>query len=463
MIRLIKKIKENLIGRLSIKIKIILWYMFLMTGLVILFLGIIFYISNNLVRNSAYTNLKDIVEKSFLQVTYKNQQLEIDNDLETLAGNTQLSIFNKDGEFIYGNSPLNFDFDDTLSDKKEIKIVKNENKRWYIYEEKKFYQGYGDLWIRGVVESSVIEYTLETIIFISLISLPFFLFFAGLTGYIIFRNSFKPIDQIREAAQKINDGNDLTKRINLGEGTNEIYSLANTFDTMFDKLQTSFDNEVQFTSDVSHELRTPISVIMSQSEYGQDYTSSVREAKDIFNIIFKESKKMSILVSQLLTLARMDKGRQKINLEEIEIGELIEIAIEGQKLQSEEKNITIFSDIQENVYSSVDEIMIMRVFTNLISNAISYGKENGYIKVCLNKDNNNAIIKIEDNGIGISEENLEKIWVRFFQVDPSRTTENSGLGLSMVKGIIEIHKGSIYVQSELNKGTVFTIHLPLSK
>ena len=319
------------------------------------------------------------------------------------------------------------------------------------------------MWIRGVVESSVIEYTLETIIFISLISLPFFLFFAGLTGYIIFRNSFKPIDQIREAAQKINDGNDLTKRINLGEGTNEIYSLANTFDTMFDKLQTSFDNEVQFTSDVSHELRTPISVIMSQSEYGQDYTSSVREAKDIFNIIFKESKKMSILVSQLLTLARMDKGRQKINLEEIEIGELIEIAIEGQKLQSEEKNITIFSDIQENVYSSVDEIMIMRVFTNLISNAISYGKENGYIKVCLNKDNNNAIIKIEDNGIGISEENLEKIWVRFFQVDPSRTTENSGLGLSMVKGIIEIHKGSIYVQSELNKGTVFTIHLPLSK
>ena len=172
---------------------------------------------------------------------------------------------------------------------------------------------------------------------------------------------------------------------------------------------------------------------------------------------------MSILVSQLLTLARMDKGRQKINLEEIEIGELIEIAIEGQKLQSEEKNITIFSDIQENVYSSVDEIMIMRVFTNLISNAISYGKENGYIKVSLNKDNNNAIIKIEDNGIGISEENLEKIWVRFFQADPSRTTENSGLGLSMVKGIIEIHKGSIYVQSELNKGTVFTIHLPLSK
>ena len=456
-------LKENLNNRLSIKIKITLWYILLMTGLVILFLSVILYISNNLVRNSAYTNLKNIVDKSFLQVTYKNQELEIDNDLETLTGNIQLSIFNKDKEFIYGNSPLNFDFDDTLTDNDKIKTVKNENKRWYIYEKRKFYNGYGDLWIRGVVESSAIEYTLETIIFISFISLPFFLFFSGLTGYIIFSNSFKPIEKIREAAQKINDGNDLTKRINLGNGTNEIYSLANTFDTMFDKLQTSFNNEVQFTSDVSHELRTPISVIMTQSEYGKDYTSSIEEARNIFNIIFKETKKMSILVSQLLTLARMDKGHQKLKLEEVEIGELIEIAIEGQRTYANSKNIKIIPNIKENIYSSVDETMIMRVFTNLLSNAISYGKENGYVKISLNRDDNNVIIKIEDNGIGISEDNLEKIWIRFFQVDPSRSTENSGLGLSMVKGIIESHKGSVSVESVLNKGTIFTVYLPLSK
>lgn len=456
-------LKENLNNRLSIKIKITLWYILLMTGLVILFLSVILYISNNLVRNSAYTNLKNIVDKSFLQVTYKNQELEIDNDLETLTGNIQLSIFNKDKEFIYGNSPLNFDFDDTLTDNDKIKTVKNENKRWYIYEKRKFYNGYGDLWIRGVVESSAIEYTLETIIFISFISLPFFLFFSGLTGYIIFSNSFKPIEKIREAAQKINDGNDLTKRINLGNGTNEIYSLANTFDTMFDKLQTSFNNEVQFTSDVSHELRTPISVIMTQSEYGKDYTSSIEEARNIFNIIFKETKKMSILVSQLLTLARMDKGHQKLKLEEVEIGELIEIAIEGQRTYANSKNIKIIPNIKENIYSSVDETMIMRVFTNLLSNAISYGKENGYVKISLNRDDNNVIIKIEDNGTGISEDNLEKIWIRFFQVDPSRSTENSGLGLSMVKGIIESHKGSVSVESVLNKGTIFTVYLPLSK
>ena len=172
---------------------------------------------------------------------------------------------------------------------------------------------------------------------------------------------------------------------------------------------------------------------------------------------------MSILVSQLLTLARMDKGHQKLKLEEVEIGELIEIAIEGQRTYANSKNIKIIPNIKENIYSSVDETMIMRVFTNLLSNAISYGKENGYVKISLNRDDNNVIIKIEDNGIGISEDNLEKIWIRYFQVDPSRSTENSGLGLSMVKGIIESHKGSVSVESVLNKGTIFTIYLPLSK
>ena len=103
----------------------------------------------------------------------------------------------------------------------------------------------------------------------------------------------------------------------------------------------------------------------------------------------------------------------------------------------------------------------MRVFNNLISNSISYGKENGYIRVYLYKDENNIITNIEDNGFGISKENLEKIWIRFFQVDPSRTTENSGLGLSMVKSILEAHKGHISVESELNKGTTFTLYLPI--
>ena len=104
--------------------------------------------------------------------------------------------------------------------------------------------------------------------------------------------------------------------------------------------------------------------------------------------------------------------------------------------------------------------MILRAFNNIISNAIFYGKENGFVKISLKKENDKIFITFEDNGIGISKENLDKIWIRFFQADSSRTTDNSGLGLPMVKGIIEAHNGNISVTSELGKGTTFSIILP---
>ena len=229
---------------------------------------------------------------------------------------------------------------------------------------------------------------------------------------------------------------------------------------MFDKLQKSFENEVQFTSDVSHELRTPISVIMTQSEYGKDIEMTPEEAKHTFNIIFKESKKMSQLVSQLLTLVRIDKGHLKLNLENIDIGELLEISLETQQINANKKNINFITNIEENIFTFIDEIMILRAFNNIISNAIFYGKENGFLKISLKKENNKIFITFEDNGIGISKENLDKIWIRFFQADSSRTTDNSGLGLPMVKGIIEAHNGNISVTSELGKGTTFSIILP---
>ena len=254
----------------------------------------------------------------------------------------------------------------------------------------------------------------------------------------------------------------MTKRINLGEGKNEVYTLANTFDGMFDKLQNSFDSEVQFTSDVSHELRTPISVIKSQAEYGKTNIVSINEAKDILNIIYDESQKMSNLVSQLLTLARMDKGYHKLNLENINLTELIEIVAESQKFNAEQKNITITYDLKEDIFADVDEHMIMRVFINLISNAISYGKENGFIHITLqlSEDKKFILIEIKDNGIGISKENINKIWDRFFQVESSRTGDNSGLGLPMVRGIVEAHNGEITVESKLDIGSTFKIKLP---
>lgn len=443
----------------SIKLKIGLWYMGIMILLVFSSLAIVFYISENIIHSSVRTYLKDVVIHRLDYLTIKNGEIIIDSNFDTMIQNVEIAIYDKDFKFLYGNSPNGFEMDNKKSKDDKIMIIRSNNQKWYVYNKKIELGNYGKVWIRGVMPNIGQSSAIETVIQISFVILPFFLILSAIGGYIITKNAFTPIEKIRRIAEKINEGNDLSQRINLGKGDDELHTLANTFDVMFDRLQTSFENEIQFTSDVSHELRTPITVILTQAEYGKDSISSVEDAQKSFGIIEKEGQKMSKLVSQLLTLARMERGRQKLNIENINLSELLEIIIETQTLSAKTKNIKFVTKIMPEIYANIDEMMIMRVFTNLISNAISYGKQNGTITVELFLQENRIVSKISDDGIGISEDKLDKIWLRFYQVDPSKNGDNSGLGLSMVKKIIELHKGEIFVESELGKGTTFTIIL----
>ena len=422
-------------------------------------LAIVFYISENIIHSSVRTYLKDVVIHRIDYLTIKNGEIIIDSNFDTMIQNVEIAIYDKDFKFLYGNSPNGFEMDNRKSKDDKIMIIRSNNQKWYVYNKKIELGNYGKVWIRGVMPNIGQSSAIETVIQISFVILPFFLILSAIGGYIITKNAFTPIEKIRRIAEKINEGNDLSQRINLGKGDDELHTLANTFDVMFDRLQTSFENEIQFTSDVSHELRTPITVILTQAEYGKDSISSVEDAQKSFGIIEKEGQKMSKLVSQLLTLARMERGRQKLNIENINLSELLEMIIETQTLSAKTKNIKFITKIMPEIYASIDEMMIMRVFTNLISNAISYGKQNGTVAVELFLQKNRIVSKISDDGIGISEDKLDKIWLRFYQVDPSKNGDNSGLGLSMVKKIIELHKGEIFVESELGKGTTFTIIL----
>ena len=140
---------------------------------------------------------------------------------------------------------------------------------------------------------------------IALISVPFFLLIASLGGYLITRKAFKPIDQIRQTAEKIEKGTDLTQRINIQNNVDdEVARLGKTFDRMFEKLYRSFQAEKQFTSDTSHELRTPVAIIIAQCEYALQNDNSVDEMRESLKSILNQSKKMSALIAQLLMLLR---------------------------------------------------------------------------------------------------------------------------------------------------------------
>ena len=170
---------------------------------------------------------------------------------------------------------------------------------------------------------------------------------------------------------------------------------------------------------------------------------------------------MSALISQLLTLARADNGKQKLHCELINLSELAQIIAEEQSVPAEEKGITLQTDIRPDILMRADETMMMRLFINLISNSITYGRPGGHIRVTLSSDEKGITGSVADDGIGIPAGHLDKIWQRFYQVDPSRTSgSGSGLGLPMVRWIVEAHGGQIGVSSRPGEGSVFTFRFP---
>jgi len=286
------------------------------------------------------------------------------------------------------------------------------------------------------------------------------------SGLVNEKNESKSADSILSllrttaAAAEIAGSNDLSRRINPeGKVKDEIYDLAKTFDGMLDTIQKNYEKEKQFTDDASHELRTPVAVIMAQCELAKSKDAKEEDLRDAISSIHRQSLKMNKLLSELLTLARADNNRAVLEMESFDLVELTEMIIDEEYSVSQSKNISISLDAEERVVVYADRTAIMRVLINFINNAIKYGKDGGFVKISIERNGENgAKCRVSDNGIGISEGDLDKIWNRFYRADSSRTDDgygSMGLGLPIAKSIIEAMGGSVSAQSVLGEGSVF--------
>ena len=443
---------------LSIKLKITLWYTLFMTLLVIGILWLLIYISNSRLLSNARLRLKDTVTRSFHEIDYEDGVLEFDNDINFLGEGIYISVYDTGGKLLYGRIPSLFNGAPVLV-MDEIQQVDSGQTLWFVYDYCQKIEGYGNLWVRGIASQTQTDAALATVVRLALVFLPFFVLCIAAGGYFIIRRTLAPLAAMTDTARKISEGSDLSRRIRLGSGKDEVHKMAHTFDRMMDKLEESFENEKQFTSDVSHELRTPVTVILSQCEYALQEDTSPSEVQDCVRTIAGQSRKMSSLISQLLTLARADKGTQKLHYELLNLSELAEITAEDQKSIAAAKGITLETHIQPDILFRGDETMMMRLFINLLSNSITYGRENGTTRITLTSDGSHITGSVSDNGIGIEKDKLDKIWKRFYQVNPARSSgerEGAGLGLPMVKWITEAHGGTIRVESTPGEGTAFT-------
>jgi len=222
----------------------------------------------------------------------------------------------------------------------------------------------------------------------------------------------------------------------------------------------------QFTADAAHELRTPLAATGATVESALLMPQiDEEETRDILQTIQRQNHRLTTLVVDLLILARLDKQAEKLQLETCCLNDIISDLVEEFAAMANIAEVKLTSSIEVhqplNIVANSDQLY--RLFSNLIVNGIQYTTRGGKVKVFLNRNEFNAIIKVQDTGIGIPKNELPRIFDRFYRVnsDRSRSSGGSGLGLAIVQAIVQAHKGKLNVQSELGKGSTFTIQLPL--
>lgn len=445
--------------RLSIHLKVTLWFTLLMVLLVSVVLAFLFYTGAQSALEGTKSQMMDMVAAGWREIDADDGEIEIDDDLEYFKDGIYLSVYDAGGVPLYGSVPRDFD-NSAVFAPNQLRTIPSMQKSWYVYDEQNTIYGYGTVWIRSVSAANQVDSTISTLYRLALIVLPFFVLFAAVGGYFITRRAFQPVRRIIQTAREIGEGNDLSRRIALGQGRDEVYTLAAEFDSMFARLEKAFEREKQFTSDASHELRTPTTVIISQCEYALERAKTLDEAREALHAILNQAEKMAVMISQLLMLARADKAHGKMQFETVNLSDLAMMVVEQQQENASMRHIQMETHIEPDVEMQGDETMLMRVWINLIENGVKYGREGGWLQVTLQKKQGLIIGRVQDNGIGIAPENLEKVWERFWQADSARSASGAGLGLSMVKWIVQAHGGNIQVESVLGQGSVFTFSFP---
>lgn len=313
------------------------------------------------------------------------------------------------------------------------------------------------------VGSSVqdIEGTLGNILFLNILFIPLTTLLIGGGGWLLTRKALKPLEDVIAASNYISSG-DLRHRITASDTSSEITELTGAFNRMIERLESSFHQIKDFSENVSHELRIPLSILRGQTELSLKKYRSVDEYRTTLESNLEEILRMEDIVERLLFLSKAERGEVELHRSELDIKNLIEWTYMQFQLQAKEKMINLELKTNGPVCIYGDEVLLRELLLNLVKNAITYTKEGGNIILAMEKNDENVIISISDTGIGIPEEDIPHIFERFYQVDKSRSTQGSGLGLSICKWVAASHQGRIVVESTVGMGTKFTVYLPLN-
>lgn len=439
----------------SVKTRITVWLTALFALLSILLLAFLIAISNTVITQTAVSQLSDVVRENLEQIQYKDGHLMLSNSFQFYQSSVSTLVYSSKKSLLAGQVPLSFTVDEPFQNGL-TRIVDTGEEQYYVLD-MRLMAGWNDsVWVRGIIEVPHSRRISANLLLVALTVLPLFLALAAFGSFQIARRAFRPLENITETAQAINEASDLSLRVGLPHGNDEFSRLAKTFDHLFERLERLFEAEKQFTADASHELRTPVSIIKGACEYARKYGETPQEQQETISMIYRQTVKMSALISQLLNMTRLEQGTEQMQPQFVDLKQLL---FEWCKEQDYSCDRLILQLQPQTVYANPQ--LLLRLVHNLVENAFKYGKPDGHVWLSVSRSGQEVLLQVRDDGIGIQEGQKDKIWQRFYQVDASRSNSTGlGLGLSMVKQIAHILGGFMTLESVPDVGSSFTFHLP---
>jgi heavy metal sensor kinase len=461
--------------RLSIGVRLTLWYLaFFAVAQLVFGAGMWLILRNNLydlVDDGLEEQIDDL--KNFLQSQPKDRsiaklQQEVNQTYALEHSGNYLEIHAENGELIYRSAFLQGHQSELLRpDQVKTPILRSceiEGRPFRFLLQQLDVNGHVYTVEMGAPADDAVE-TLHLFRSYLLMFAPLLLLAAAGGGYWLSRRALSPVDALVRTAREVS-GTNLNSRLQKLETGDELQRLSDTLNEMLDRIESAFLRITEFTADASHELRTPVSLIRTEAELALRRSRGEAEYKESLRHILLEAERTTVLIEQLLSLARTDSGRETIQLQPVDLNQTLRSIVDGWQQVATIRNLQFSASLDVPdffVFVLGDEILLRRLADILLDNAFKYTSPPGSVHLSLEPKGESAVITVQDSGVGIAEEEQSKIFERFYRVDKarSRAQGGAGLGLAIAQWIVTQHRGSIGVESRSGDGATFRVELPM--
>ena len=409
------------------------------------------------VSGTNFKSIKDRVEKEWVGRKFERVYVKVlDGHGKTI---TETPGFENISKIIFKNAPI-FNFEQNLRSAQKVELKSGQIFKVEIVKTTLANAHSEERVIQIALDRTSEENFLDAYRSRILLMLFITLIISSIIGYRIAVRGIQPIFDIVQVVKKTSSTT-LHEKINLDNIPSELTTLTETFNDMLDRLNDSFERISRFSSDIAHDLRTPINNFRGELEVALGRPRSVAEYNNVLSSCLEESDRISRLIDGLLFLSRSENPQAQLSIEEIHVRDEVSRLIEFYEASILEKGIKLYFHVPDIILFA-DRLLFQRAVGNILSNAIHYTDGSGSITISADTNESFLRLEIDDTGLGIPKEDLNKVFDRFYRVDSARSEKHggSGLGLSIVQSIMNLHRGNIEIKSELGVGTKATLTFP---